>query len=312
MSPRSANAAFLPTAAALFCFSAGPVGLVVQRYLVASFDPSTIVALQMTVGAAVLWIVRASLPRRVLPVSAYGKGLALGMVHPGGFMIVYAAASARLDSITAVLAVALAPGAVALLGRLALKEPLKPVVLVGLAVSFAGMVLLVSDRDATGENQLSGILLAAVGLSLAAGGVVIGRALNTGAVLPWFVLAPLQVSGAGLVAWVGVFLFGPPVSLGPVLADWAAFAYLALGMTAASYFAYNFALSRLPTPQLGLLAAAGPGVGAIAAAIIFDQSLSNLAILGIGVVLFGAALPSLKAILMDRRHRGAPSPASGG
>ena len=309
----------LPVAAALFCFSAGPVGVAVQKLLVASFSPFLIIAVQMTLGAVVLWALRLLFPPAPVSRSAVLKGLALGALHPGAFMIVYTTASVGLDSVTAVLLLAIMPALVAIGGRLVLKEALKPVVLVGIGVSIVGLAVLVSERQVTGENTLSGFVLGVLGLALAAGGVIAGRAFNTGAVLPWFLLAPLQVTGAAIVAWTGVLVTAAMAGdapagsavLDPVLiaANWLPFLYLGFGMTAASYFAYNFALSRLPTPTIGLLSAAGPGVGALAAALIFGTAIGPIAALGITVILFGTALPPLWGVWSKRGARHAASPA---
>lgn len=278
-------------AAALFCFSAGPVGVVVQRLLVAEFSPFLIVAVQMSVGAVVLWLARMAFPAAHAPPSAMLKGLALGLIHPGAFMIVYTAASGRLDSITVVLLLALVPAFVAIGGRMALKEALRPIVLVGIAVSISGLVVLASERHVTGENSRLGFIMAVLGLAFASGSVIAGRALNTGAVLPWFQLAPLQVTGAVIVAWSGVLIFGADVDLLAISEHWEAFAYLGLVMTAAGYFAYNFALSRLATPTIGLLSAAGPGVGALAAYLVFSTPIGPVGVIGIVLILAGAALP---------------------
>ena len=291
-----------PTAilAALFCFSAGPIGIAVQKLLVASFTPFVIIALQMSIGAGLLWLAQAAFPKVGVSRAAVVKGLVLGALHPGAFMIVFTAASARLDSVTAVLLVALVPALVAIGGWLLLKETLKPVVLIGIGVSLAGLALLVSERQVTGENELTGFALGVLGLALAAGGVITGRAFNTGAMLPWHLLAPLQVTGAASVAWAGVLFQRTPVDLAAVMENWVAFAYLAIGMTAASYFAYNFALSRLPTPTIGLIAAAGPGAGAVAAALIFGTVIESVAALGILVILGGAAVPPITAVVRAR------------
>lgn len=294
----------LAMCAALFSFSAGPVGVVVQKWLVTAFSPFLIVALQMTGGAIVLWVVRhLAFPAVDLRRSAILKGLALGILHPGAFMIIYTTASARLDSVTSVLLLSLVPGLVAVGGRVILEETLRPVVLVGIAVSLIGLVILVSERDVTGANQPSGFALGIVGLAIASGSVLVGRAFNTGGVIPWFVLAPLQATGAGLVSCAGVAFTGAHISAAALAANASAFLYLVLGMTAASYFAYNFALSRLPTPMIGLLAATGPGVGAIAAAIIFATPVGPVALFGITVILSGAALPPFASVIAHRKVR---------
>ena len=72
-------------------------------------------------------------------------------------------------------------------------------------------------------------------------------------------------------------------------------------MTATGYLAYNFVLSRLPTPTIGLLSAAGPGVGALAAALIFGTTIGPTAALGIAIILTGTALPSLWGAWTERR-----------
>lgn len=297
MTHRANDALTLPVLGALFAFSAGPVGLVVQKYLVTSFEPPIIVLIQMTVGALVLWVARFFFPKVSLPPSAYAKGLALGAVQPGLLMIILTNAGAHLDSVTFVLLAALMPGVVALMGRFFLKETLSIWVVIGLLVSFAGMLLLVIVRERTGANQPLGFVLAGIGLLIGAGGMTIGRAINTSATMPWFVLAPLQVTGACAAAWVVALVVGSDLPTAVTSPQLIAFAYLGLGMTAISYFTFNFALSRLPVVHVGLIAAAGPGVGTVAAALIFGQTLELAAFVGISVVLLGAALPALHSLL---------------
>ncbi|MEL6452343.1 MAG: DMT family transporter [Pseudomonadota bacterium] len=302
--PAIAPGVALGIAAALVCFSLGPIGVVTQKHLVASFSPLVIVAIQSTGGALVLWAIRYSaFPKAPVPTSAVLKGLALGALHPGGFMVIYTAASARLDSVTAVLLLALAPAFIAIAGRLVLKETLRPVILVGIAVSLVGLTVLVSERESTGANTGLGFVLGVIGLGVTSATMIAGRAMNTGAVLPWFVLAPLQVTGGATLCWIGVRVTGAPVDPAALWAEAPAFAYLILGMTSLGYLMYNFSLSRLTTPTLGLLAAGAPGVGAIAAAIIFDTTIGSLAALGIATMLLGAALPPLWGLNQRRRHR---------
>lgn len=298
----ASTGAALGVFAALFSFSLGPVGIVVQKWLVASFSPFLIIAIQSSGGAVLLWLVRWLLfPKVNVPRRAILMGLALGVVHPGAFMIVYTAASAGLDSVTAVLLLALGPALVAIGGRLILRETLRPVVLVGIGVSLIGLVVLISEREATGANTLMGFALGGLGLLLTSGAMIAGRAFNTGAVLPWFVLAPLQVTGGAAVAWIGTFATGARLDPAALTAEAPAFLYLIVGMTALGYLTYNFALSRLPTPILGLLAAGAPGIGALAASIIFDTPIGPAAILGIAMILFGSTLPPLWGIFSRRR-----------
>ncbi|WP_421857329.1 DMT family transporter [Oricola sp.] len=300
--------------AALFCFSAGPTGVAVQKLLVESFSAFLIIAVQMSISAAALWTIRvAFFPAHTLSRTAIARGFGLGIAHPGGFMIVYTFASARLDSVTAVVMLALMPALIATGGRVFLREPLRPVTLIGIAVSLTGLFVLVSERQVTGESEAMGYVLGVAGLALASGSVLVGRVFNTAAVLPWYLLAPLQVTGAAAVAWVGVLATGATLQADALVGNLGAFLYLALGMTAASYFAYNFALSKLTTPKLGLISAAGPGAGALAASFIFGTPIGPTAATGIAITLAGAALPAAYGLIRElrRRHRGAGRSTTG-
>jgi drug/metabolite transporter (DMT)-like permease len=279
--------------AALFCFSAGPVGVVVQTLLAARFTPFAIIAAQMTLGGLALWGVSLAVDRGASPRAASAKALLLGVLHPGAFMLLNVAAAARLDGVTTVLLLAVIPAATAVLARLALGERLRPPVVAGLAVSLAGLAVLAAEREAGGRSEPLGHLLALAAVACAASGVVAGRALNTADALPWHRVAAFQVTGGATAAWLGGLLFGFGADLRAAAALWPAFAYLALVMTAGSYLAYNFALSRIEVPRLSLYIAAGPAVGALAAVVLLGERLGPAGLAGVAVVLAGALLPLL-------------------
>ncbi|GHC64197.1 DMT family transporter [Limoniibacter endophyticus] len=289
-----------PTLAAIFCFSAGPVGFAVQKYLAISLSPVVVIAVQMTIGAIILWTIAFMRTTQAVPLKTKLKAVGVGALHPGIFMIIFTTASRQMDGVTANLLAALMPAIVGFLARIFLAEPLKLSTLAGMAVSFAGLVLVISERKMTGESTLYGFLLAALGFSFAAAGQIAGRALHTRVQVPWQVVATMQVSGAAGIAWLSVFAIGAQLDLAAIASEWIAFSYIGAVVMAAGYAAYNFALSRLPILQLGLLAAIGPAVGAISAAIIFDSPMGLPTMAGILVIVTGTALPSL---LGFARHR---------
>jgi drug/metabolite transporter (DMT)-like permease len=194
--------------AAVFCFSAGPVGVVVQKVLAEQFTPFAIVAAQMTLGGLVLWGVSVAIDRAAPPRAAAVKGLLLGAVHPGVFMLLNTAAAAQLDSVTLVLLLALFPAATAVLARVVLRERLRLPVAAGLAVSLGGLLVLVPQRQETGQSEPLGYLLALAAMACATSGVVAGRALNASAILPSHRVAALQVTGGAVVAGLGGLVFG--------------------------------------------------------------------------------------------------------
>lgn len=151
--------------AALYCFSAGPVGFAIQKYLTAWFSPASIIAVQMTIGAAALWAVMLSLPWQSVSLSDRLKPFAVGIIHPGIFMIIFTTASRSMDGVTLILLSAFMPAVVVgLAARVFLGEPLKATTFLGMVVGFAGLLLAISERQITGESSLAGYVTALLAL----------------------------------------------------------------------------------------------------------------------------------------------------
>lgn len=286
--------------AAIYCFSAGPVGFAIQKYLTAWFGPAEIIAVQMTTGAAALWAVSLFLQRRPVARAERWKPFAIGILHPGIFMIAFTAASRSLDGVTLILLSAFMPAVAGLAARLLLGEPLKATTFFGMGVGFAGLLLVISERQAGGQNSAGGYLTALSALGLAACGQLAGRALHTRSAVPWTVVATMQVSGAAAVAWAAALVTGFGMGLADAARHWPSLAYIGLVATAGGYFAYNFALSKMPVLQLGLLSSIGPATGAVAAAVIFDSPFGARTAAGVALIVLGTALPGLIALARGR------------
>lgn len=294
MSPPVDRHDLLAYAAAAFSFCAGPVGYVFHKLLVAGTSPVAIVVVQAGIGAVVLWAVLglffAPPPLRW---TQWIKPTLLGCVHPGAFMIALSASGRLLDSLTFVLMMALVPFLVALLGRMLLGEELTRLTVVAFGLCLAGLVVVATGQAVTGETTASGVVLCASSLFVAAGGQVAGRLMLLNDPMPWYVVAPCQLTGAAACAAACALVLGVPVTAGHVFDNIWIYAYLALIMSAATYLLYNFALSRLPVVHMGLIAASGPAAGAVAAAAIFGTQLGLRSILGILLIVWGTALPGL-------------------
>ncbi|MBB3590851.1 putative blue pigment (indigoidine) exporter [Rhizobium sp. BK529] len=290
--------------AALFCFSAGPVGFAIQKYLTAWFSPASIIAVQMTIGAAALWAVMLLLPWQRVSLSDRLKPFAVGIIHPGIFMITFTMASRSLDGVTLILLSAFMPAVVGLAARVFLGEPLKATTFIGMGVGFAGLLLVISERQMTGESSLAGYVTALLALCLAACGQLLGRALHTRSSVPWTVVATMQLTAAAVVAWVVAIVSGLGIGADDIGEHWMAFCYIGLVATAGGYFAYNFALSKMPVLQLGLISSIGPAAGAAAAAVIFDSPFGVRTAGGVAMIIAGTALPGLLALLRARSAAG--------
>ncbi|MDQ0471042.1 DMT family transporter [Labrys wisconsinensis] len=290
--------------AAMFSFGIAPIGFLVQKSLTESISVLHILSVQLGCSAIVLWLISFMLWKEgsIAP-GALAKGLGLGLLQPGVVLLLNVAGAARLDSVTLVLLWALQPPATAFVGVILLGERPPSTLKYGLAVSFAGLVLLAVQRNPVGANQAAGFALVLAAIACAAVGPAISRHLNT-VVLPWHRAASLQVTGGALLTGLGLVLVGDVSGLPALPGLWPSFAFLIFVSSAASYLAYSFALSRIDVAWVSLYAAVGPGLGAIVAVAVSGRAPGPVEAAGISVVVAGSVIPHLGKRADARQGRG--------
>jgi len=216
-----------------------------------------------------------------------------GVLWFGAYNVALNAAERRVDAGTASLLVNVGPVLIALLAGLALKEGIGRLVLVGCAVSFAGVALIAAGSSRHGVSGSWGAVLCLIAAVVYAVGVVAQKpTLRHG--------SPLAVTW--LACTVGAICCLP---YAPSLANQAAHAsapailwtvYLGLVPTAIGFSAWAFALSRTSAGRLGVSTYLVPPIAVLLGWLILGEVPALLALPGGILCLAGVALARRSAV----------------
>ncbi len=213
-----------------------------------AYSPGALALGRLLTGAMVL--VAMSLVRRVgLPPRAAWPGIVLsGVLWFGSYMVALNAGERQVDAGTAALVVNVGPVLIALLGGWLLGEGLPRRLLAGIAVSFAGAVVVGLSMSDRGGASVLGVVLCLLAAMSYAGGVVAQKpALRHG--------TALQVTTYGcLVGLVVCLPFSGVLVSEAARAPWPAtlnVIYLGVFPTALAFTTWAFALARTTAGRMG-------------------------------------------------------------
>ncbi|HEY3006469.1 MAG TPA: DMT family transporter [Micromonosporaceae bacterium] len=213
-----------------------------------AYSPGALALGRLLTGAMVL--VAMSLVRRVgLPPRAAWPGIVLsGVLWFGSYMVALNAGERQVDAGTAALVVNVGPVLIALLGGWLLGEGLPRRLLAGIAVSFAGAVVVGLSMSDRGGASVLGVVLCLLAAMSYAGGVVAQKpALRHG--------TALQVTTYGcLIGLVVCLPFSGVLVSEAARAPWPAtlnVIYLGVFPTALAFTTWAFALARTTAGRMG-------------------------------------------------------------
>jgi drug/metabolite transporter (DMT)-like permease len=213
-----------------------------------AYSPGALALGRLLTGAMVL--VAMSLVRRVgLPPRAAWPGIVLsGVLWFGSYMVSLNAGERQVDAGTAALVVNVGPVLIALLGGWLLGEGLPRRLLAGIAVSFAGAVVVGLSMSDRGGASVLGVVLCLLAAMSYAGGVVAQKpALRHG--------TALQVTTYGcLIGLVVCLPFSGVLVSEAARAPWPAtlnVIYLGVFPTALAFTTWAFALARTTAGRMG-------------------------------------------------------------
>jgi drug/metabolite transporter (DMT)-like permease len=211
------------------------------------FEPVPLTLGRLLVGAAALSLLmrvqRVALPaRRELPAI-----IACGVLWFGAYNVALNQGERLVDAGTAAMLVNIAPIMIALLAAVVLRERLSPWLLGGLAVAFAGAVV-IAISSAARHGGLSGVLLCVLAAAVYTVAVVVEKPLldrvSAVAVMWGACLAGAVVCLPFAPALVSELRSAPPSSTLLVV-------YLGLGPTAIAFTLFSYALSRSTIARQG-------------------------------------------------------------
>jgi drug/metabolite transporter (DMT)-like permease len=213
--------------------------------------------------------------------------LVCGVAWFGIYNIALNDSERRIDAATAAMLVQVGPIIVALLAAVFLGERLTGWLLAGIAVAFAGVVVIGSAMRGEGGSNLSGVLLALLAAVTYAIGVVTQKVLLR------------RLSGVEVVCyacWIGVVVCLPwsgdlvdVVRQGDA-ADLGWIGYLGLFPTALAFSLWAFALRHADAGKQAITTFLVPGITAVMAWLLLDEVPPALAFVGGVLCIAGVAV----------------------
>jgi drug/metabolite transporter (DMT)-like permease len=290
-------AAWLPATAMAVTLLLWSSAFVAIRHLGHDVTPGALSLGRLLVAALALSVLLARSRRSRMTRNELLLLVLCGVAWFGVYNIALNDSERRIDAATAAMLVQVGPIIIALLAALFLGERLTGWLLAGIAVAFAGVVVIGSAMRGDGGSDLSGVLLALLAAVTYAIGVVSQKVLLR------------RLSGLEVVCyacWIGVVVClpwsgdfvdlvrnGDPADLGWI-------GYLGLFPTALAFSLWAFALRYADAGKQAITTFLVPLITALMAWVVLDEVPPALAFVGGALCVVG--------VLLTRRKGRAPSP----
>ena len=255
-------------------------------YGVEHFEPALVAFLRLSFGVAVLAMIPAA--RRPIPRSEWRSIALLGIVWLALPFLLFSVAQQSIDSSLAGMLNAAAPLFVAVVGALAFRKRPGPRQVLGLAVGFAGVVVISWPAVVGAHASLLGVALVLLAT------LCYGFAGN--------MASPLQVRNGALPvvfrAAVVALIVSAPLGLASIPDSTFAWSSLlavaALGVfgTALAFVGFTTLLGRVGAARGSVTIYFLPLVAMLLGALVRDETIAPLSIAGTGLVLVGAYMAS--------------------
>ena len=267
-------------------------GFVVARYGTNDAGPFTFLAVRMFMAAGILWLIatgmRAPKLNRVHVFPAIVVGVCMHSLYLGG---VFYAVSRGLPSGVSALIAGLHPVVTSVFGHFLLRERLATLQWAGVTCGMLGVVLVLVERSSVKSASvtsatLTAMIVAVVGM---AAGTLVQRA--RGKSMPLLRGTALQylAAGAGLLP---LALFAEEWDMQSTARNWFSLAWAVGILSIAAVLLMMLLLSRQAAAKVSSLFFLTPALSTIEGAILFDERLGALAVLGLAVALAGVWMTS--------------------
>ncbi len=255
-----------------------------------SFGTFTLIALRLLIGAALLWVV---LRARGIPLPRerriYGHLLVMALINITVPFTLITWAEQSVDSALAAIIAATVPLMVIVIAPIFLpEEPIRVNGLVGLAVGFVGVIVLVSPGlSEVGGDPAGEVALLGASLAYAIGNVYSRR--NVRGLQP-MIPAVVQVTFALLFVTPIALILEQPWNAQPDAAGIVSVIWLGLLGSGFAYMAYFRLLSRWGATRTSLVAYLLPVVGIVLGFLVLQEAVDGRLVLGTALVIGGVAL----------------------
>lgn len=253
----------------------------------ATFAPITLIWLRMAIASGIVMVLWRRIPKARYRHGDWRWLLLMVLCEPCLYFLLEVYALKYTTSGQAGVISALVPLLVALGAWLLLAERLTNRLLVGLAISIGGVILLSLTGDATAHapNPLLGNLLELGAMTCAAGYVLTLKHL-TQHYSAWYLTALQSLAGA--VFFLPGLFQQQPLPWGEIPASaWWTLLYLGTAVTLGAYGLFNFGVSRIPASRASLFINLIPVVAVVTGWLLLDEHLTFWPLVGTVVILFG-------------------------
>ncbi|MEU4151920.1 DMT family transporter [Streptomyces sp. NPDC026659] len=289
----SSSRSVLPTAAALVTVLLWASAFVAIRAAGDAYSPGALALGRMLAGSVALGAL-CLLRREGWPPRAAWRGILIsGVLWFGFYMVVLNWGERQVDAGTAALVVNVGPLLIALLGARLLGDPMPPRLLAGMAVSFAGAVVVgLSMSSGGGGSSVLGVVLCLLAAVAYAGGVVSQKPALGSA-------SALQVTTFGcLVGAVCCLPFAGQLvteaSRAPLTAT-LDMVYLGVFPTALAFTTWAYALARTTASRMGATTYAVPALVVLLSWLVLDEVPGPFTLVGGVLCLAGVAVSRSRA-----------------
>ncbi|MFI6151937.1 DMT family transporter [Kitasatospora sp. NPDC051170] len=253
-----------------------------------AFGPGALALGRLLTGAVALLALLLVRGEGLPPRAAWPGILTSGVLWFGVYMVVLNWGEKEVDAGTAAMVVNIGPVLIALLGGWLLKEGFPRSLMAGMAVSFAGAIVVGVSSSGGGGSSVLGIVLCVLAAAAYASGVVSQKPALKHA-------SPLQTTAWGCtVGAVACLPFGPQlldqVGHAPLRAI-LGMVYLGLFPTALAFTTWAYALSRTTAGRMGATTYAVPALVVLMSWAVLGEVPGWLTLLG-GVLCLGGVAVS--------------------
>ncbi|MCW2753602.1 MAG: multidrug transporter [Marmoricola sp.] len=261
------------------------------RHLGHDVTPGALSLGRLLIAAVALSILLVRSPRHRFTRNEVFLLLGCGIAWFGIYNLALNASEQKIDAATAAMVVQVGPILIALLAALFLGERLTSWLLLGMAIAFAGVVVIGSALRGNGGSDLNGVLLALLAAGTYAIGVVCQKVLLRR-------LSGLEVTC--YACWIGVVVCLPWVGdLGRVFAHDSAgtlalIVYLGLFPTALAFSTWAFALRYTDAGKQSLTTFLVPAIATLMAWLLLDEVPPALAFVGGALCVVGVLVTRRK------------------
>lgn len=261
------------------------------RHLGHEVTPGALSLGRLLIAAVVLSALLARAPRSRFTRAEVVLLVCCGVAWFGIYNIALNDSERRIDAATAAMVVQVGPILIALLAALFLGERLTGWLLLGMAIAFAGVVVIGSAMRGDGGSDLDGVLLALLAAVTYAIGVVCQKVLLRR-------LSGLEVTC--YACWIGAVVCLPWLGdLGEVVRHGSAetlllIAYLGAFPTAVAFLTWAFALRHTDAGKQSLTTFLVPAIAALMAWVLLDEVPPALAFAGGALCVVGVLVTRRK------------------